>query len=66
MYLYEFARNCIEKLLVFQWALIVLLLLQICFCFVMRETTLVNVYVDLLVFTRIAGTSYTGSGRYWC
>ena len=26
--------------------------------------TLVNVYVDLLVFTRIAGTSYTGSGRY--
>ena len=27
--------------------------------------TLVNVYVDLLVFTRIAGTSYTGSGRYW-
>ena len=28
--------------------------------------TLVNVYVDLLVFTRIAGTSYTGSGRYWC
>ena len=28
--------------------------------------TLVNVYVDLLVFTRIAGTSYTRSGRYWC
>ena len=28
--------------------------------------TLVNVYVDLVVFTRIAGTSYTGSGRYWC
>ena len=28
--------------------------------------TLVNVYVDLLVFTCIAGTSYTGSGRYWC
>ena len=28
--------------------------------------TLVNVYVDLLVFTRIAGTSQTGSGRYWC
>ena len=28
--------------------------------------TLVNVYVDLLVFTHIAGTSYTGSGRYWC
>ena len=28
--------------------------------------TLVNVYVDLLVFTRIAGTLYTGSGRYWC
>ena len=27
--------------------------------------TLVNVYVDLVVFTRIAGTSYTGSGRYW-
>ena len=26
--------------------------------------TLVNVYVDLVVFTRIAGTSYTGSGRY--
>ena len=29
-------------------------------------TTLVNVYVDLLVFTSIAGTSMTGSGRYWC
>ena len=28
--------------------------------------TLVNVYVDLVVFTRIAGTSYTGSGGYWC
>ena len=28
--------------------------------------SLVNVYVDLLVFTRIAGTSETGSGRYWC
>ena len=22
--------------------------------------------VDLVVFTLIAGTSYTGSGRYWC
>ena len=28
-------------------------------------TTLVNVYVDLMVFTRIAGTLKTGSGRYW-
>ena len=28
--------------------------------------TLVNVYVDLVVFTRIAGTSKTGSRRYWC
>ena len=28
--------------------------------------TLVNVYVDLVVFTRIVGTSKTGSGRYWC
>ena len=27
---------------------------------------LVNVYVDLLAFTCIAGTSWTGSGRYWC
>ena len=27
--------------------------------------TLVNVYVDLVVFTRIAGTSKTGSGIYW-
>ena len=32
----------------------------------MSGSTLVNVYVDLVVFTRIAGTSYTGSGRYWC
>ena len=31
-----------------------------------NSTTLVNVYVDLVVFTRIAGTSKTGSGRYWC
>ena len=28
--------------------------------------TLVNVYVDLVVFTRIAGTLKTGSGRYCC
>ena len=27
--------------------------------------TLVNVYVDLVVFTRIAGTLKTGSGRLW-
>ena len=27
--------------------------------------TLVNVYVDLVVFTHIAGTLKTGSGRYW-
>ena len=27
--------------------------------------TLVNVYVDLVVFTRIAGSLKTGSGRYW-
>ena len=32
----------------------------------LTENTLVNVYVDLVVFTRIAGTSETGSGRYWC
>ena len=28
--------------------------------------TLVNVYIDLQVFTHIAGTSWTESGRYWC
>ena len=28
-------------------------------------TTLVNVYVDLVVFTRIAGTLKTGRGRFW-
>ena len=28
--------------------------------------TLVNVYVDLLLFTRIAGTSQAGCDRYWC
>ena len=27
--------------------------------------SLVNVYVDLVIFTRIAGTLKTGSGRYW-
>ena len=32
------AQNYIDKLSVFQWVLIVLLLLQISFCFVMRET----------------------------
>ena len=30
------AHNYIDKLLVFQWVLVVLLLLQICFFFVMR------------------------------
>ena len=34
----RFGSNYIDKLLVFQWVLIVLLLLQICFCFAMRET----------------------------
>ena len=34
--------------------------------YILSNCTLVNVYVDLLVFARIAGTSYTGSGRYWC
>ena len=29
------------------------------------NSTLVNVYVDLVAFTRIAGTLKTGSGRYW-
>ena len=28
--------------------------------------TLVTVYVDLPVFMHIAGTSWTGSGQYWC
>ena len=28
-------------------------------------TTLVNVYVDVVVFTRIVGTLKTGSGGYW-
>ena len=31
-----------------------------------RIFTLVNVYVDLVVITRIAGTSSTGRSRYWC
>ena len=35
-------------------------------CFRQGVLTLVNVYVDLLVFTHIAGTLYTGSGHYWC
>ena len=35
---------------------------MICIC-----STLVNVYIDLLVFImHIAGTSKTGSGQYWC
>ena len=38
IYLQDLAQNYIDKLLVFQWVLIVLLLLQICFYFVMRET----------------------------
>ena len=33
---------------------------------VSANLTLENVYVDLLVFTHIAGTLKTGSGRYWC
>ena len=34
IYLIDFAQNCTDKLQVFQWILIVLLLLQIWFCFV--------------------------------
>ena len=41
------------------------LTIAMCFC-ISTLLTLVNVYVDLLVFTRIAGTSQTGSGRFWC
>ena len=33
--------------------------------FKVTNITLVNVYVDLVVFTHIAGTLKTGSGRYW-
>ena len=39
IYLCDLAQHCIDKLLVFLWVLIVLLLLQICFYFVMRETS---------------------------
>ena len=35
--LLDLELNLIDKLLVFRWELIVLLLLQICFFFVMRE-----------------------------
>ena len=35
--LFDLELNFIGKLLLFRWELIVLLLLQICFCFVMRE-----------------------------
>ena len=35
-------------------------------CCYLLFVTLVNVYVDLVVFTRFAGTSKIGSGRYWC
>ena len=30
------------------------------------DSTMVNVYVDLVIFTRIASTLKTGIGRYWC
>ena len=36
--LWNLARSCMDKLWVFRWVLVVVLLLQICFCFVMRET----------------------------
>ena len=36
-----------------------------CLIIVYTDITLVNVYVDLVVFTRIAGTLKTGSGGYW-
>ena len=37
IFLLDLELNFIDKLLVFRWELIVLLLLQICFFFVMRE-----------------------------
>ena len=37
IFLLDLELNFISKLLVFRWELIVLLLLQICFFFVMRE-----------------------------
>ena len=48
------------------WLLrLVFLLMVIITSFMYVIITLVNVYVDLVVFTRIAGTLKTGSGRYW-
>ena len=39
MHLLDLALNCINKLYIFKWVLIVRLLLQIFFYFVTRETT---------------------------
>ena len=39
IYLQDLARNDKDKLYVFQWELIVLLLLQICFCYGVRDTS---------------------------
>ena len=44
IFLLDLELNFIGKLLVFRWELIVLLLLQICFFFVMRELTLFKAF----------------------
>ena len=55
----DLAQNYIEKLQVFQWVLIVLLLLQICFCFVTRETSccLCQTIIKLIMIEAFNSTS---------
>ena len=47
IFLLDLELNFIDKLLVFRWELIVLLLLQICIFFVMRELTSLRLSIQL-------------------
>ena len=53
------------RLYFYVYSCVVVLYLLLCTLLKGGNNTLVNVYVDLVVFTHIAGTLKTGSGRYW-
>ena len=60
---------CMQKLGISEFSdltLVLKIFVSMCLLSFQLLFTLVNVYVNLVVFMRIAGTSLTRSGRYWC
>ena len=56
------AQNCMDKLKVFPWVLIMLLLLKICFYFVMRRADFLALILWCLTVSLSLSHWYHGSG----